>query len=490
MSATNPYTEPFAQVSKGMFFIRLVFDAFCDQKSGVDYEAQSTSRHQCPCYHPSQRFVPPGDTHSCALVRRRSIITTTTTTPETTQTLPKRAPIYALLAANAISLTGNMMSAVAIPWFVLQTTGSAAQTGLSAFASTLPIFFSGLIGGVLVDRIGAKRMSIIADLLSMVTVALIPLLYSAGVLTYPLLLALIMMSTILDTPGSTARQTLMPDLAQQAGMKLERANATYGSIWRFSILLGPPLAGVLIGIFGTANVLWIDAATFAVSAALIRLFVARAVVKPVKTETSHPITEMLEGLRFFGRERLLLALLILFAVVDLLANAVMLVVLPVYANSVYGTAESYGLMLGIFGGGTLAGTILYGARGHRWSRRGLVLLAIIGFGLPLWVLAALPPFFIALVMSFIMGLVIGPVGPMIMTLYQERVPAELRGRVFGARAALDTLSIPFAALFTGVIVQGIGLQITLVGFAIAFLFVTAAAALTPTFKNMGAKASP
>src|SRR5690348_711012 len=104
-------------------------------------------------------------------------MTTTSTAPETVQSL-RQAPIYALLTANAISLTGNMMTAVAIPWFVLQTTGSAAQTGLSAFASTLPIFFSGLIGGVLVDRIGAKRMSIIADVLSMVTVALVPLLYS------------------------------------------------------------------------------------------------------------------------------------------------------------------------------------------------------------------------------------------------------------------------------------------------------------------------
>jgi MFS family permease len=419
-------------------------------------------------------------------------MTTTSSVPETTDFSPHRAPIYALLTANAISQVGNMMTAVAIPWFVLQTTGSAAQTGLSAFASTLPIFFSGMIGGVIVDRVGAKRMSIIADLLSMITVALVPILYGAGALSYPLLLALIVAGTILDTPGSTARQTMMPDLAQQAGMKLERANAAYGSIFRFSILLGPPLAGLLIGFFGTANVLWIDAATFLVSALLIGLLTPRPahVEKPASSERIHPLTEMLDGLRFFGREHLLFALLILFAIVDLLANAVVLVVLPVYASSLYGNAESYGLMLGVFGGGTLVGTLLYGARGHNWSRRGLVILAVIGFGLPLWVLATLPSFAIALVMSFIMGLVIGPVGPMIMTLYHERVPAELRGRVFGTRAALDTLSIPFAALFTGVIVQGIGLQITLIGFAVAFLIVTAGAALAPIFKTLSVKLQP
>ncbi|MEO8608756.1 MAG: MFS transporter [Chloroflexota bacterium] len=156
-------------------------------------------------------------------------MTTTSPTSENLTLPNQRAPIYALLTANAISQVGNMMTAVAIPWFVLQTTHSAAQTGLSAFASTLPIFFSGMIGGVIVDRVGAKRMSIIADVLSMVTVALVPLLYSAGALSYPLLLALIVAGTILDTPGSTARQTMMPDLATKAGMKLERANAAYGS---------------------------------------------------------------------------------------------------------------------------------------------------------------------------------------------------------------------------------------------------------------------
>jgi len=409
---------------------------------------------------------------------------TTSTVSETTRSATNRAPIYALLTANAVSQIGNMMSAVAIPWFVLQTTHSAAQTGLSAFASTLPIFFSGLVGGVMVDRVGAKRMSIIADLLSMVTVALVPLLYSTGLLTYPLLLALIVAGTILDTPGGTARLTMMPDLAQKAGMKLERANAAYGSIWRMSILLGPPLAGLLIGLFGTANVLWIDAVTFLVSAILIGLIVPHAEKNPNARERNHPAAEMLEGLRFFGRQQLLLALLVLFAVFDLLANAVMLVVLPVNASAVYQTPESYGLLLGIFGGGTLAGTVLYGARGHTWSRRLLILLAPFGFGLPIWVLAVLPSFGIALTMAFIMGLVIGPVGPMITTLYHERVPAELGGRVFGARAALQTLSIPFAALFSGVVVQGIGLQITLVGFASSFLILTGAAALAPVFRAM------
>ena len=91
----------------------------------------------------------------------------------------KRIPILSLFAANAISNTGNVLATIAIPWFVLQTTGSAAQTGITGFFTILPVVVAGFLGGALIDRLGYKPTSIIADLASGVTVALIPLLQSA-----------------------------------------------------------------------------------------------------------------------------------------------------------------------------------------------------------------------------------------------------------------------------------------------------------------------
>src|SRR5688572_22254617 len=90
---------------------------------------------------------------------------------------PKRLPIVALLTANAISMVGNNLGIVAIPWFVLETTGSAARTGVIAFATVLPTVIAAILGGALVDRFGKKRISVIADLVSAATVAAIPLLY-------------------------------------------------------------------------------------------------------------------------------------------------------------------------------------------------------------------------------------------------------------------------------------------------------------------------
>ena len=185
----------------------------------------------------------------------------------------RRVPILALLAANAVSETGNVLAFVAIPWFVLQTTGSAVRTGLTGAAFLLAAVMAGIFGGPVVDRIGFKRTSIVADLAGAVTVALVPLLYHTVGLLFWQLLVLVFLGGFLDAPGHTARQSLVPDLAGRAGMGIERANSAFQGIQFASLLLGPPLAGLLITLFALGNVLWIDAATFVVSAALVATLV-------------------------------------------------------------------------------------------------------------------------------------------------------------------------------------------------------------------------
>src|SRR5207249_3590299 len=101
-----------------------------------------------------------------------------------------RLPILGLLVANTISQVGSALTFIAVPWFVLQTTGSAAKTGLTGVFEALPFIIAGIFGGTLVDRLGFKRTSILADLTSGLTVALIPLLYHTVGLAFWQLLAL------------------------------------------------------------------------------------------------------------------------------------------------------------------------------------------------------------------------------------------------------------------------------------------------------------
>src|SRR5262245_56487269 len=196
-----------------------------------------------------------------------------------TRTVDDRLPIFALLAANTISLAGSALTMIALPWFVLQTTGSAAMTGLAGFFVALPGFVAGIFGGTLVDRLGYKRVSIVADLVSGIAIALIPLLFITVGLAFWQLLALIFLGSLLEIPGVTARRALLPELAAMASVRLERVNGAFEAIQHLALLLGPPLAGILIVWLGASNVLWIDAATFAASAAIVTLAIPTALVR-------------------------------------------------------------------------------------------------------------------------------------------------------------------------------------------------------------------
>ena len=134
-------------------------------------------------------------------------------------------PLYSLFIANAISLVGNVFTLIAIPWFVLQTTGSATKTGITGFFNILPVVLAGFLGGTIVDRLGYKRTSIISDLANGVTTALVPILYFTIGLEFWQLMILVFLGAFLDTPGSTARAALLPELAEQAGMPIERVTS-------------------------------------------------------------------------------------------------------------------------------------------------------------------------------------------------------------------------------------------------------------------------
>jgi MFS family permease len=375
---------------------------------------------------------------------------------------PARLPLYALLAANAVSLTGNALSQVAIPWYVLQTTGSAAQTGVTAFFGTLPLILGAFFGGALVDRIGHQRSSVISDLLSGVSVLLIPILAATTGLQFWQLLALVFLGALFDAPGVAARQALLPDLARRGGMTLERANVIFSTVQRASTMVGPLLAGGLIAALGAGKVLIIDAATFAVSAALVGLLIPAArVAAPASRRYWADVTD---GWRFLMSQRLLRTVIIAATISNFLLSPVFSVILPVYVNELYGDAARLGVLLAVFGAGAVGGAMLYGLWSDRLARRTIFVggFAIDGLIIPLIALA--PPFWVLLGLMALNGLAIGPLNPMVHTLVQERTPAEMRARVFGVLMALAYVAMPAGMLAAGYLAESFGVRAALLVF--------------------------
>jgi len=395
-----------------------------------------------------------------------------------------RTPILALFVANGISMVGNVFAAISIPWFVLQTTGSATQTGITGFFTVLPVVLAAFFGGHLVDRLGYRRASIIADITSGMAIACIPLLYFTVGLQFWQLLTLVFVGNLLDAPGNTARAALIPDLAKLAGMRLERVSSITQAIERGSRLLGEPLVGLLIAIIGPSSVLWIDAATFLFSAALISVAVPRLVVTTGAEEPRRYLDGILDGVKFIWNDRLARAIVFTVMITNFLDGPSGAVIAPVYAQQQFGNSVDLGLMIAALGGGSLLGAIVFGAVGHKFPRRATFTIMFIIVGLRFWVLATFPSLPIVLIALIISGIASGPLNPIISTIAYERVPANMRGRVFGAITAGAMSVTPLGILLGGFALERFGMQWILIALGVAYLLTTSSLAFNPAMREM------
>jgi MFS family permease len=397
----------------------------------------------------------------------------------------RRAPLYALYGAETISLAGNAVAQLAIPWYVLVTTGSPTLTGLAVFFNFLPIVLAAFFGGVVVDRLGFRATSIVADFASAGAVAAIPLLESTVGIELWQLFALVFLGALLDAPGATARAALLPDVVELAGARMERASGIRSAIQQSAILIGAPIGGVLVAAFGATTALWLDAASFLVSAALVGFFVPRPAAAAADEEEAPGrfFEELTEGIRFIWQRRVLRAVVLMVLLSNLL-EAPFPVVMSVFAREEYGSASDLGLMFGVFGGGALAGSLVYSAVGHRLPRRRTFLWCFAGIPIAYLALATLPPLPVALVALAVTGLVAGPINPLLFTVLTEIVPTQLRGRVFGAVRGGAWAAIPLGTLVGGVLVGAIGVAPTFLAIGVLLALVVAYGFVNPAFREM------
>ncbi|MGY1831169.1 MFS transporter [Geodermatophilus sp. SYSU D01180] len=400
-----------------------------------------------------------------------------------------RTGMFALWGANGISALGSAMTNLAVPWFILQTTGSAARTGLVATAMTAGGVISGVLSGPLIDRVGFKRFSVLTDVASALLVAGIPLLYAAGALPFWLILVLVFVITCMQGPGDAARYALMPGLAHRAGTTIERANGVDRAVAKATLLVGPIVGGVLIAVFGPENVLYVDAVTFAASAVLVALFVhprshEEGAAALAQTGRSYR-ADLLVGLRFVFSNSLLLSIVTVVAVANALDGALVTVVLPVYTLDIWGSPTALGALTSAIGGGALIGAAVFGAIGHRMPRRLTFLVAGAGGVVLLYGgLALTPPFALMLALALLGAVVAGPIVPLIFSVVQTVTPADVYGRVFGALQSLSASLAPIVIAIVGFVIEGAGLVPTIVALGVVYLTVTLGMLLNPALRRL------
>ncbi|MFC7218511.1 MFS transporter [Streptomyces polyrhachis] len=401
-----------------------------------------------------------------------------------------RRPLAALLTAGVVSATGSSMSLIAVPWFVFDTTGSAAKTGLVAFCEGVPMVLAALLGGPLIDRTGRRRMSVLCDTVSAAAIGLIPLLHYTGVLSFWMICATVAVMGLCGSPGETARGVLVPHLSERAGITVAKGAGYYESARQLARLLGAPLAGVLIAFLDAPSVLVLDAVSFLVAALLIGAGLRTlAVAAPVRDAPAFNArvyrAELREGFAFLRRTRLLLGIVLMVMATNALNNGWAVVLLPLHARQDLGGSVDLGIISGIAAAGSVAGALLYGRVAHRFPRWPVYTAAFLVCGAPRFVLAALVPELapLAVMMAF-SGFAAGTLNPVLGPVIYETVPEELRSRVGSVTTAGVLSAIPIGVLGSGLLTGAAGLDTALWVLGGIYLAVTACPLVFPVWRTM------
>ncbi|RZS77929.1 transmembrane secretion effector [Motilibacter rhizosphaerae] len=378
---------------------------------------------------------------------------------------PRRA-LPALLVAQGVSTVGTRMSVIAVPWFVLVTTGSAARTGLVAFAELAAYVVSSVAGSPVVDRVGPRRASLVCDGLSGVAAAAVPVLHAAGMLHLSMLLVLVALLGAARGPGDNAKFVLLPDVAAGSGTTTATATAFYEGVDRGAALVGAPLGGVLVAEFGAAPVVALDAASF-VAALGCTLLVPRRT--PTPTEGAY-LNRFTDGLRFLRRDGLLLAIAQMLLVTNLLDTAFATPLLPLWVRSEGRGAGTIGVVFGAAALGATVSSLAMVRLSTRLPRRATFAVGLLLAGFPRFVATALDapvPLLVAVVLSG--GLAAGLLNPILATVQFERIPEALRARVLAVSVAVAFAGMPLGGLVGALLASTLGVHGAMAAAGAAYL---------------------
>jgi MFS family permease len=412
-------------------------------------------------------------------------------------TTSRRAPLVGALTAEGISFLGTRVSMIAIPWFVLSTTGSATQTGLVAAAEIAPLVLFKALGGPLLDRVGPRRVTLACDLGSAVAVASIPVLHQLGLLSFPLLLVVVALAGALRGPGDAGKAAMTPEIARVAGVSLERVTGLASAIERTSSMAGAALAGLLVASLGAANALYVDAASFLLSFAVFALSttgMGRPVGPPDPVEGPRATTylaELRQGWDFLRTEPVLVAVCVMVAVTNLVDQAYAAVLAPVWARESGAGVEVLGALFAAFSGASVLGALAAARWGETLPRFRTYVVAFLLAGAPRFVVMALEsPLWAVFAVTMVAGTASGFLNPILGAVILERIPAPLMGRVSSLNTAICWSLMPLGGVLGGLAVAALGVSPALLLAGAAYLLTTMAPTRVPSFRAMDREREP
>jgi MFS family permease len=368
------------------------------------------------------------------------------------------------MAGEAVSMTGTWMQLMAQGWVMTTLTDSAVMLGMVNFATGIPMIALTMIGGTFADRYDKRWILISTQIVQIILALLIGTLVGQGRVEIWHILSVAVVLGISNSFEMPAASALVPELVKKE--HLATAIAVDRAIFHGTRLVGPALAGYVIGAWGTASAFFLNAVSY------IALMLAVATIHPrargTVEEEEQRRTGMKEGWLYVRSDKPTLAMLSLMASITIFVFPVMVVMLPLYVKNILHLGpDKMGLLMGAAGSGALVGSIgLLGvqpAMRHRFLLTASVLVTLALFGL-----SRTTHFYLAVPCMVLISLGVSTMVGLSNTVVQERAPGPLRGRV-SALAGLSFFGImPFASLGITSLADAVGIRAALLLSSIAY----------------------
>jgi MFS family permease len=358
------------------------------------------------------------------------------------------------LGGQVVSYSGTWLQQVAQGWLVLELSNSPLIVGLVPALGTLPILLFTLYGGVLADRVNRRASLMVLQSLLAVEAFGLGVLISADRITVPWVLALAFFAGTVTAFEVPIRNALVPGLVPKHG--LMNAIALNSASFNLARVLGPAMAGAIIGTAGVAACFYLNALSYGAVVWALRRMELPPHEPP--TEPAHVLAAFREGARYVWHEPWPRTLLCLSGITAIFGFSFM-VVLPVFARDVLGTgASGYGGLVASVGVGALAGALGLAALGTRVRQRRLALVAALGFGLALLLAAVASGFLSALAVLTATGCFMVLHNISANTIVQQDAPEHLRGRVMGFYSLVVLGLAPLGSLQAGWMSEHFGVR--------------------------------
>jgi MFS family permease len=360
--------------------------------------------------------------------------------------------LAALIAAEIVSSLGSRITFLALPWFVLVTTGSAAKMGIVLAVEMAPVALLGIPSGAVVARLGARRTMQLSDLARAPLMCSIPLLHSAGMLSFPLLLAIVFAIGCFLAPFFASQRVILPELVGEDETTVAQANAVIEGATTLTNLLGPVVAGLLIAAVGATSVLYIDAATFLFSFLTLTLFVPS---RPPQPQTDDA-RGLFAGLRFLFRDPLLWRIGLAAVFLNMFGSALS-AALPVLAFDEFGESSRVaGALFASLGAGALLGMVVAMKLMPRFKPLKLAAVGIVALSLPIWLLGLELPLWATMAALFASTISQPLVNAPVIGVMTTRTPEALRPKVMTAVLTIAMLAGPIGLVAAGPLLEAFG----------------------------------